>query len=223
VQGSVEREYAAKDGAAGQELHPQPFVPFQPVDAGGFAQPALDPQSGLRFYGYLFGFFLLVSDGECFYLIDQHAAHERILYEKFLASPIARQPLLVPIRFTTNAPEDDRFLSGAAAGLEKLGVIIKKAGDAWVVEELPALWRLSDAETVREVLSLREAGENIVERWAATIACHAAIKDGSQMDAASALNLAAQALKLPARYCPHGRPIMRIISKNELLKAVKRL
>jgi DNA mismatch repair protein MutL len=179
--------------------------------------------SGLHFHGYLFGLFLLVSRGECFYLIDQHAAHELILYNKALKGPIARQPLLVPIRFNADSEEDDRFLSAALPEFEKLGVVVKKAGDTWVIEELPALWRLSDGETVRELLSLREAGGNMMERWAATMACHAAIKDGTHLDGESALKLAERALSLDTQRCPHGRPIMSVITRNELLTAVKRL
>ena len=180
---------------------------------------------GLRFLGYLFNFFILAADGDTFYMVDQHAAHERILYEKFIAGPIARQPLLVPIPFTTESAEDDDFLAKKQPELKKLGLVIKKTEgeNSWVLEELPMLWRLSDGETIREVLNLRQAGENIAEHWAETIACHAAIRDGDRLDAASAVRLAGEAIKLHTKRCPHGRPIMTIINKTELLKSVKRI
>ena len=85
------------------------------------------------------------------------------------------------------------------------------------------LWRLSDGDTIREVLNLRQAGENIAEHWAATIACHAAIRDGDRLDEASAVRLAYEAIKLHTKRCPHGRPIMTIINRTDLLKSVKRL
>ncbi|MDR0539057.1 MAG: DNA mismatch repair endonuclease MutL [Spirochaetaceae bacterium] len=214
--GDSQKEFEPRDIPA-----PLVNVPVRSV-ASSFARPAQSEETGLKFYGYLFGFFLLVADAEHFYIIDQHAAHERILYEKFLAGPIERQPLLVPIRFNTESADDDAFLEKSLPGFEKLGLIIKKTDGLWLIEELPVLWRLSDGETVREVLNLRAASENIAERWAATLACHAAIKDGDQLDAGSALRIARQALNLTMMRCPHGRPIMSIISKPDLFKAVMR-
>ncbi|MDR2490844.1 MAG: DNA mismatch repair endonuclease MutL [Spirochaetaceae bacterium] len=194
-------------------------------EAGGFPAQTAEDGIGLQFLGYLYSFFILVADGDAFYIVDQHAAHERILYEKFISGPISRQPLLVPIPFTTESAEEDDFLTKKQPELKKLGLIIKKtAGEnSWVLEELPLLWRLSDGDTIREVLNLRQAGENIAEHWAATIACHAAIRDGDRLDEASAVRLANEAIKLHNKRCPHGRPIMTIINRADLLRSVKRI
>jgi len=81
---------------------------------------------------------------------------------------------------------------------------------------------LPDAQTVKEILGLREAGENIAERWAATMSCHQAIRDGDHLDDATALALAKEALMLPQPRCPHGRPIWTEVSKEALYKAVRR-
>ncbi|MDR2444894.1 MAG: DNA mismatch repair endonuclease MutL [Spirochaetaceae bacterium] len=178
--------------------------------------------SSLRYAGHVFGLFILVEDGERLYIIDQHAAHERILYDRFLSEPIARQDLLVPITFLTESGADDDFLASHKEELAKLGVIVEGGQGSWRVEALPALWRLGDGETVDAILGLRAAGESIAERWAATLACHGAVRDGDYLDGETALALAEAALALPIQRCPHGRPILTEIRRNELFRAVHR-
>ena len=179
--------------------------------------------SKLRYTGRVFGLFILVEDDERLYIIDQHAAHERILYDRFLSEPIARQDLLVPITFLTESAADDDFLASHRQELAKLGVIIEGGQGSWRIEALPVLWRMGDGETVDALLDLRSAGENIAERWAATLACHGALRDGDYLDSGAALALAEMALALPIQRCPHGRPILTEIRQNDLLKAVQRL
>ncbi|MDR1904272.1 MAG: DNA mismatch repair endonuclease MutL [Treponema sp.] len=191
--------------------------------AGGAAAESV-PVYGDRavYLGTLFGVFILIEKGEALYVIDQHAAHERILYDRFLAGPIPRQELLVPILFKTESSEEDEFLHANRAVLEKLGIIIKGNNEGWRIEALPSGWRLSDSETVREILSLREAKENMAERWAATLSCRAAVKEGDYLDRESALALAEESFRLPIARCPHGRPIQVRISRDELYRAVRR-
>jgi DNA mismatch repair protein MutL len=186
-------------------------------ESGGAAEGA-----GVRIAGRLFDLFILAERGDRLFIIDQHAAHERILYDRFLYGPISRQELLVPIPFSTESDEDDKFLTLRREDLAKLGVIMVREEGGWRIEALPDGWRLSDAETVRSILDLRTAGENIAERWAATLSCHGAIKDGDYLDDASALTLAEEALKLQVPRCPHGRPIWFELSRNDLLRAVRR-
>jgi DNA mismatch repair protein MutL len=191
-----------------------------PAYTGGQAPP--EPHSA-HYLGRAFGLFILVERDDRLYIIDQHATHERILYDRFLGGPIPRQELLVPISFCAESEEEDRFLRTARGDLEKLGVVIEEEEGSWRIEALPADWRLSDGETVEAVLALRTAGGNMAEHWAATLSCHGAIKDGDWLDPVSALALAEEAFKLPVRRCPHGRPIWYEIGKEDLFKAVKRL
>jgi DNA mismatch repair protein MutL len=175
-----------------------------------------------RYAGYVFGVFILLEWGDKLFIIDQHAAHERILYDRFLSEPIPCQELLVPISFNTESEEDDSFLEAKKEELASLSIVIEKDTDAWRIDALPADWRLPDAQTVKEILGLRDAGENIAERWAATMSCHQAIRDGERLDEASALALAKEALTLPQPRCPHGRPIWTEITREALYKAVRR-
>jgi DNA mismatch repair protein MutL len=183
---------------------------------------AVPEAGGLRYLGRVFGVFLLVEKGDVLYCIDQHAAHERILYDRFLAGPIPRQELLVPLLFSTESPEDDSFLKTRKEDLARLGIVIKEEEGRWQVEALPQGWRLSDDETIAEILHLRTAGENMAERWAATLSCHGAVKDGDWLDRDSALALAKESFGLAEKRCPHGRPIWLELSRNDILKAVKR-
>jgi DNA mismatch repair protein MutL len=175
-----------------------------------------------RYVGQIFGVFLLVEWGDKLFIIDQHAAHERILYNRFLAAPIPQQELLIPIFFNTDTAEDAGFLAAKKEELAKLAIVIEKDGDGWRIDALPEGWRLSDADTVREILALRTASENIAERWAATLCCHQAVKDGDYLDDATAFALAKEALDLPDPHCPHGRPVWTEISRAALFKAVRR-
>jgi DNA mismatch repair protein MutL len=192
-------------------------------DAGPEDSPGTRPPGSLRLAGRLFNLFILVEGGDRLFIIDQHAAHEQILYDRFLSRPIPRQDLLVPIPFTAETGEDDRFLADRREELAGLGIVIEPEEGSWRIDALPAGWKLPDGETVREILNLRNAGENIAERWAATLSCHGAIKDGDYLDDTAALALAEKALALPVPRCPHGRPLWAEITREALFKAVRRL
>jgi DNA mismatch repair protein MutL len=175
-----------------------------------------------RYAGRVFGLFILIEWEDKLYIIDQHAAHERILYNKFLEENIPKQELLSPIVFTTDSDEEDAFLETKCDELSSLGIDIKKDDGTFVINALPANWRMPDAATVKEILELRTAGENMAKRWAATLCCRAAIKDGDYPDDKTAFSLGMEALALTEPRCPHGRPIWTEISKEALFKAVRR-
>ncbi|MDR3115095.1 MAG: DNA mismatch repair endonuclease MutL [Treponema sp.] len=181
------------------------------------------PAYGLRYVGRAFGLFILVENEHKLFMIDTHAAHERILYEELLSKPIPTQELLVAIPFTTESEEDDRFIARHQADLARLGVVIKADNGAWRIEALPVAWRLGDAATVKEILNLKTAGEDLAEHWASTLVCHHALKEGDYLDERTALALGEAVLKLPVPRCPHGRPIWYEINRETVFKAVRRI
>jgi DNA mismatch repair protein MutL len=135
-----------------------------------------------------------------------------------------KQELLVPIPFATESAGEDDFLKAKQGELKKLGILIEEAaGGFWHINALPENWRLSDQETLKEIRELREAGENMAERWAATLSCHEAARDGDYLDDRTAFALAEAALALPVPRCPHGRPIWFEISRENIYRAVKRI
>ncbi|MDR0313733.1 MAG: DNA mismatch repair endonuclease MutL [Treponema sp.] len=189
-------------------------------------QPTTAPllmKNGVRLLGRLFELFILVEYEGRLFIIDQHAAHERILYDQFISASIPKQELLVAIPLATENEADDRFLKDQKNKLADLGITIEEDEGGWRIEALPAGWRLSDSETIREILSLRTAGRNMAEHWAATLSCKRAVKDGDFLDDESALDLAERTLRLPDPRCPHGRPIWMEIRREEILRAVKRM
>jgi DNA mismatch repair protein MutL len=175
-----------------------------------------------RYLGRLFDLFILVEKGDGLFIVDQHAAHERILYDRFMRGPVKKQELLVPIHFSCESSADDRFLEEKRMELAELGIALRREEDEWLIEALPEGWKLSGRETSAEILSLKNAGENMAERWAAALSCRAAVKDGDFLDEQTALALAEEAFRLPVHRCPHGRPIWFEVSRRDLLRAVKR-
>jgi len=211
-------EKISSDQLATEALH----ISFAAEETANYSVP-LSQDSKIRYLGYLFGLFILVEKDDRLFIIDQHAAHERILYNRFIRGPVPTQELLVAIPFNTESPDDDLFLEEKQKELAKLGIVLKRNEGEWLIEALPSGWNLPDRETVNEILSLKTAGENLAERWAATLSCRKAVKDGDFLDEETALALAEEAFALPVQLCPHGRPIWFEISQRELLKAVKRL
>jgi DNA mismatch repair protein MutL len=200
------------------------------AEAGIAAEPgtaysrAAESRDGmLRLVGRIFGLFIIVEKGDRIFIIDQHAAHERILYERFLSKPIAAQELLVAIPFSTESEAEDRFLRDKKEELTRLGIVLENEDGAWRIEALPAGWKRGDGETVEEILSLRNSSGGMTETWAASLACKAAIKDGDYLDDGAARELAAAALAIPEGRCPHGRPIWLEISREDLFRAVRRI
>jgi DNA mismatch repair protein MutL len=211
---------------SGTQNPPQVYTSALAADAVHFVSDiqndVVHEYSEIRSAGRAFGLFILAERGDRLYLIDQHAAHERILYDRFLSGHIPKQDLLVPMVFTAGSAEDDDFLEEKQEELARLSIILARDGNGWRIDALPAGWKMGDADTVREILELRNARENIAERWAATLCCHQAVRDGDYLDDKTALSLAKDALALPDPRCPHGRPVWTVISRDALLRAVRR-
>ncbi|MCL2320005.1 MAG: hypothetical protein FWC45_07960, partial [Treponema sp.] len=204
---------------------PSPRSPVpSPITAGWAAEEpaAYQVEGRSRYLGRLFGLFILVEKDESLFIIDQHAAHERVLYNRFITGPVPRQELLVAIPFSTESPGDDSFLEKKQEELAKLGIVIRKCEDQWLIESLPSGWNLSDRDTVEEILNLKTAGADMAAHWAAALSCRAAIKDGDFLDEKTALALAEEVFAIPIHRCPHGRPVWFEISRQDLLRAVKR-
>ena len=198
---------------------------YSSPDTASFpASNAAEPPAryGLRYLGRVFGLFIVVEKDDRLFFIDQHAAHERLLYDRFLEGAVPCQELLVPIPFVTESEGDDRFLAAHKEELARLGVLIAPDSGSWRIEALPGGWSLGDGETVRELLGLKRHKENMAEHWAATLTCHSAVKEKEYLDENAALSLADAALRLPIPRCPHGRPLWFELTKEDLHKAVKR-
>jgi len=181
-------------------------------------------RENVRYLGTAFDLFLLAERGTRLYLIDQHAAHERVLYDALRAKPPVMQELLVPLPFEVDGEDEDRFLTDLKPELQTLGIGLERTGPCdWSVTALPSGYTNPDDKTVEDIRALRSAGEHFASRWLATVACRAAIKDGDYLDSSAAQALAEAALALSEPRCPHGRPVFVEIGLEDLLKGVRRI
>jgi DNA mismatch repair protein MutL len=214
-----------RTGSAGSDASRAALVELLQRRTAFAPPPRAEPASGaVSFVGRAFGLFLVAEKGEKLYLIDQHAAHERLLYDRLSSETPRRQALLVPLPFRTETPAEDEFLASRRAELAALGIEVVDEGDgAWRLDALPAGWPEADADTVRSLLDLGAAGAGLADAWRAGAACRLAVKDGDFLDDAAAAGLAEAALGLPVPRCPHGRPVYAEISRDALLKAVRRI
>ncbi len=181
--------------------------------------PSSTPRRDFRYLGSALGPFLVFERAGALWFLDQHAAHERMLFDAFAARPPESQRLLVPESIDPVDEAEDAGISGAAAGLVEAGFCLNKEGSSWLVTAAPPELSGAAAEAVRELAS----GSGDSRRAAfALAACRAAIKDGDSLDDAAAEELIARALELPEPRCPHGRPIWTRISREQLFRLVRR-
>ena len=184
-----------------------------------------------RMVGELYNSYIIVEQGEDAFLIDKHAAHERILFEKLKANQeaISSQILLTPVPVRLRADAAAELLNNTAL-LAELGFEVEEFGDNTVLlRQIPM--DLSPEAAVETAESLaadlltgrREKKETIRDALLHTVACKAAIKAGWTNDEKELLALVKQVMaREDLKYCPHGRPICVTLSKKQLEKQFKR-
>lgn len=198
------------------------------VRGGGWSRPeALGGdragQAGFRYLGQALGVFLVFERRGELYLMDQHAAHERFLYDRYLSSGIASQELLVPIVHEPDSDEEDRYLREHADELARAGFRFSREGSSWLLEAAPAMLPEALSGAVLELVRSRPESLELIRDTVARAACRAAVKDGDALDETGAIELIRSALALKEPFCPHGRPIWLRLTREELFRAVKRL
>jgi DNA mismatch repair protein MutL len=178
-------------------------------------------EDGIRFLGQVFGVFLVFELPGRLLVLDQHAAHERIIFERLSARAPALQEMLFPLCFDVSAEEETRIIS-AAQELEEMGIAVRRAGArAFELTALsPDFQALAEERLVELVRGV--GGEQWKYAFRAMAACRLAIKEGDRVDPVTAHELCAQALELPVPRCPHGRPIWHELSEETLLRLVDR-
>ena len=182
----------------------------------------VDPQD-FNFLGQVLGTFIAVEKNGHLFLIDQHAAHERILYNEFFSRSGEMQELLVPYRIETSSVEEDRQLEKNRESLAQAGFTVENDGDGmWQVSAVPVRWNGTQKDLQKELLDSTIEPEALVSHLYATAACRAACKDGDVLDPQTARNIASQAFALPEPVCPHGRPVWIVIDRDELFRRIRR-
>ena len=184
-----------------------------------------------RMVGELYRSYILVEQGEDAFLIDKHAAHERILFEKLKAKQeaISGQMLLAPVPVRTN-PDSTAILLSNRALLTELGFEIDEFGENTVLlRQIPMDLSPELAGEALEALAAdllsgrRERPDTVRDTLLHTVACKAAIKAGWTNDEAELLAIVRQVMaREDLKYCPHGRPICISLSKKQLEKQFRR-
>ena len=179
----------------------------------------------IHYIGPCLGTFLLAEKNNSLYIIDQHAVHERILFDRIMNSQgeSGRQPLLIPYKIKTESKSQDKQLEKISAELNRIGFETEHTADGlWEIKTIPERWTGSEYE-LRTLLFVKqvEPGQ-IIRSIAAMTACKAAVKDGYVLDDITAARLVEQAFTLEDPHCPHGRPIYTVISREKLFELVKR-
>lgn len=195
-------------------------------------QQKIDPAT-LIFRGVLFETYLIFERGDEAYFIDQHAAHERLIYEKLKNKCEARtplsQPMLMPYILTVNAQEFS-FLTSQFEALRALGFDIDEFGGTSVkVSAVPLdLFGMDIEAFFREVLSSMESLRairlsEIARDKLATMACKAAVKGGERLTEEEARRLLSDMDGDMGLKCPHGRPAVVRMKKSDFEKLFKRI
>ena len=175
--------------------------------------------------------YILVEVGETLLLIDKHAAHERMNFDRLKAQEraVMSQTLLAPAPLTLGG-EDTELLERFGELLGELGFEIEPLGGGnFVIRAVPADILPSDAvPAIEEILEKLRKGKTPDPQSARdeilhTVACKAAIKAGWDTSAAERERIVVEVLSGHVKYCPHGRPVSAVLTRRDLDKMFKRI
>ena len=178
----------------------------------------------LRVLGQLLSSYIIAEGPDGLYLIDQHAAHERILFEKIKQQKshqeIEVQGLLEPVTLEVN-PKQDEVLKSHYENLTEFGFSIEPFGDrTYLVRAVPAMLNKADwVGAVMELLDSPFGGDkgDWTEKVAISLACHSAVRAGQTLTDDEMRELIRQLEQVAVPHtCPHGRPTMIRLSSGQL-------
>ena len=203
------------------------FVTKDPV------QTDLGIQSAVKKVGKIFNTYLIVEVDDDVFFIDQHAAHERVLYEKFKAQynnkNIAVQPLLFPYVLSLN-PLEANIIEENLETMQELGFDISEFGNnTYKVSAVPAIVSEMNFDTffsefLSDTKNTLKKSSDLIKEYLMQHSCKSAIKGGNDLTESEINQLFNQMGKEKiALFCPHGRPIAIRISKSEVEKWFKRI
>jgi DNA mismatch repair protein MutL len=179
--------------------------------------------------------FIIAIDDEGIAIIDQHVAHERVLFERITerltVGAVESQRMLVPMLVELSAAQR-QALTSHAADLERLGFEVEDfGGDSLRVSACPALIGREDCAAALRALAEdlegldRGAGvDAAIKRLAATTACHAAVKANYPLTHETMAHILDELRRTAySTICPHGRPVMLRITRREVERNFQRI
>ncbi|RJP33807.1 MAG: DNA mismatch repair protein MutL, partial [Candidatus Omnitrophota bacterium] len=196
-----------------------------------FATKSLEGAGRLVVRGQLLNSYILAEGADGLYVIDQHAAHERILFEEFFLQaankPLVGQPLLFPMTVDFS-PDDAALLEEHEGTFKRLGYDIESFGPkTFVIRAIPIALNMEAAENfIKDLLGeFRREGsaDEKRERALHTLACRAAVKFGDPLSREDMEHIIRELERMPRRnVCPHGRPNILFVSDDSLRRLFKR-
>ena len=183
--------------------------------------------------GQIFNCYLIVAKGNEVYLIDQHAAHERLIYDKFIMQieekNIATQPLLTPQVIEVSA-KDSTLIENLLEDIRKIGFDIEEFGNfTFKINSIPIIFPTFDgSKFINELLQERNSLKNIdlkdvLHSEIAKKACKSAIKAGQKLKDMEIRDLIEKIEQNKPIQCPHGRPTIIKFTKKDIDKLFKRI
>ena len=178
---------------------------------------------GFRFIGSALGTFLIAEQNDVLYIIDQHAAHERMIFNELMEKAGEKQNLLLPYTIETSSDAEDKWLETIFDNLNEAGFTCKKSEKGkWEFTTVPVRWKGNETDLKRDLLDKRINPKDLLRGILASTACRSAVMDGTVLDRQTAAEIAKGALQLPDPHCPHGRPVFTKITRKQLFELVKR-
>lgn len=240
---AVPFSFSSQDTESREEKNPLEKIPSLPLGAIRdlihaekkgetlFDVRSLEESGELTVLGQLMNSYILAEGKEGLFIIDQHAAHERLLFEQLLNqsqnAPLASQALLFPITLDF-APDEVGLVEEISGLLRSLGFSIEPfGGHTFVVRSIPSNLGIDESEQfIKDFLGeVRYEGNasEYKEKALHTLACRAAVKFGDQLSVPEMEGILRGLEKIPRRnVCPHGRPAILFIAEAALQKAFKR-
>ena len=201
-----------------------------------FTEPLLSEKARIhhRLIGQLFDTYWLIQYGNQLYIMDQHAAHEKVNYERLMEAYRKKERItqfVSPPMVISLTRAEEAILEEFKSEFERIGFTIEPyGGREYAISEIPAnLYGINEKELFLEMLSdLEDRGSmqpsELIASKLASMSCKAAIKGGQKISFQEADALVSQLLTLENPYaCPHGRPTLITMTKYELEKMFKRI
>lgn len=223
-----------------QTVNQMPTQPEQklekPEQQTLFTEPLLSEKARIhhRLIGQLFDTYWLIQYGNQLYIMDQHAAHEKVNYERLMEAYRKKERItqfVSPPMVISLTRAEEAILEEFKSEFERIGFTIEPyGGREYAISEIPAnLYGINEKELFLEMLSdLEDRGSmqpsELIASKFASMSCKAAIKGGQKISFQEADALVSQLLTLENPYaCPHGRPTIITMTKYELEKKFKRI
>lgn len=207
----------------------------EPVQASLFDSPLMEAKSPdeYRIIGQLFETYWLIEYGDKFYMMDQHAAHEKILYERFMKhlkeKDMDTQMIMPPVIIELTMQQENAYRQHKKA-FERLGFEIEEfGGGSYKVTGLPAgLPNVNLKQMMIDMIdgltSDSHTDLDVITERVATMSCKAAVKGSNKLSFEEAGELIQELMQAENPYnCPHGRPTLIVMSKYEVERKFKRI